>query len=220
MINKDTLMFGSFSKSPGNRGCSIFNSAFKYHGIDAIYKSYCIDNISDAVAAAKTLGFGGFAVSMPFKHTVIDYVDKLDYSVSLCDAANTIVNNDGILTAYNTDYLAAKDFLIQPEIRIILKTRPLFVLGNGGYAAAVLCAIKEMGLSYTQIDRSTWNLVGDIREAIVYNCTPVSSIKLHENNVLIDCLTYTETGRKLGLMQASHQYFLYTGKKLPFSCDS
>jgi len=220
MISKDTMLFGSFSKNPGNRGCSIFNSAFKYHDIDAIYKSYQVDDIGDAVLAARTLGFRGFAVSMPFKRDVLQYVDDVSHSASLCGSANTIVNDSGQLVAYNTDFLSAKDFLSQGDIMTRIHQCSFFVLGDGGYAGAVTCALNDLGIEYTQVNREVWDRVNTIKESVVYNCTPVSNIPLHDSNFLIDCLTSTETGRKLGMMQASYQYFLYTGKRLPFNCNA
>ena len=220
MINRDTMMFGSFSKSPGNRGCSIFNSAFKYHGINAVYKSYQVRDITDAVAAARTLGFKGFAVSMPFKRDVIMHVDELSSGASLCGSANTVVNDHGSLIAYNTDYLAVKDFLTQKNILSAAKEGPFIILGDGAYAGAATRAANDLGISYSQINRSTWHLIDDIKKGVVFNCTPVRNIPLRSSNVLIDCLTDTETGRKLGIMQASHQYFLYTGRRLPFRYDA
>lgn len=214
------MLFGSFSKSPGNRGCSIFNSAFKYHGINAIYKSYQVNDIADAVAAARTLGFKGFAISMPFKRDVILHIDGVSSSAARCGSANTVVNDDGILIAYNTDYLAAKDFLQQQYIFCSLQKDPLIILGAGGLASAVTCAADDLEIPYTQVNRSTWSNISDIRHSVVFNCTPVKDIPTHDSNVFIDCLTDTETGKKLGIMQASHQYFLYTGRRLPFRYDA
>ena len=99
IINKDTKLFGSFSQNPGNRGCQIFNAAFRYHQIDAIYKSYQISDIKSAVEAARTLGFSGFAVSMPFKKNVLEHVDIHADTAILCGSANTIVESSGILQA-------------------------------------------------------------------------------------------------------------------------
>ena len=67
MITKDTKIYGSFSKNAGSLGTKLFNLAFKYYNINAIYRSFSIDNIEDAVQAARTLKFSGFAVSMPYK---------------------------------------------------------------------------------------------------------------------------------------------------------
>ena len=44
---------------------------------------------------------------MPWKEDVIPLVDELDASAAVIESVNTIVNTDGHLTAYNTDYLAS-----------------------------------------------------------------------------------------------------------------
>jgi shikimate dehydrogenase len=72
-IDKDTLLFGSFSEKAGNVGCLIFNKCFQYYKLNAIYKSFSIDNLHDAIISAKCLGFSGFAVSMPFKNKILTY---------------------------------------------------------------------------------------------------------------------------------------------------
>ena len=56
-------------------------------------------------------GIKGFAITMPFKIDVLDYVHDISDVVADIGAANTIINEDGYLTAYNTDYLAAKTIL-------------------------------------------------------------------------------------------------------------
>ena len=74
MINKDTKIYCSFAKEAGNVGCKVFNSAFNYYGLDAIYKSFSINDIKSAVDAVRTLDIKGFAVSMPYKYKVLDFV--------------------------------------------------------------------------------------------------------------------------------------------------
>ena len=55
----------------------------------------------------------GAAVSMPHKETVIPFMDEMDPSAAAIDAVNTIVNTDGYLKAYNTDYTAVVTALAQ-----------------------------------------------------------------------------------------------------------
>ena len=110
-VNKDTEIYCSFAKNAGNTGCQVMNSAFYYHGLNKIYKSFSVDNIEDAVNAVKALGINGFAITMPYKRDVIEFVDELDESAELIGAANTVINYNGILKGYNTDYLAARKFL-------------------------------------------------------------------------------------------------------------
>ena len=48
---------------------------------------------------------------MPFKVEVLNYVDELSKEVKYIGAANTIINNNGHLKAYNTDWVGAYNYL-------------------------------------------------------------------------------------------------------------
>ena len=210
MIDKDTLLFGSFAEKAGNIGCRLFNTAFKYYDMNAIYKSFSVNSIEDAMNAARTLNFKGFAITMPFKIGVLDYVDELDNNVKKIGAANTIINKNGRFIAYNTDFLAAKEFISKNYYF----SEYLCILGDGGYAAAVKHAARELGVDFTLITRKNWGVLDTLKDCLIYNCTPVVN-KVDKSNKYIDCLVTTETGRKLVLIQASHQFKLYINKEFP-----
>ena len=209
MINKDTEIYCAFAEKAGNVGCKLFNSSFNYYGMDKIYKSFSVNNIQDAVNAVKTLDIKGFAVTMPFKTEVLDYVDYMSNGVKAVRAANTIINERGILTAYNTDYNAAKEVLDE------CLDVDLYILGNGGYAAAVLTAARDLGYNPNIITRNNWNEIKEIQDSIIFNCTPVENIEVDKSNNFIDCIVSTPTGKRLAWIQASHQFKLYTNKDLP-----
>ena len=90
MINKDTKLFGSFSRKAGSVGCKLFNTCFKFDDLNAIYKSFSVENISNAVKSAKCLNFSGFAVSMPFKTQIIPLLDEIDDIVKRTNSCNTV----------------------------------------------------------------------------------------------------------------------------------
>lgn len=206
MVNKDTLIFASFSKSAGNAGCVFFNNAFDRFGINAIYKSFSVNKIQDAVMAARTLGFAGFAISMPFKKDVVSLVDEVTTEVMNIGAANTVVNKNGVLTAYNTDYLAAMELLSW------CKFKDLYILGCGGYSLAVQYAASLLGLRTKIIDRTQWDSIQYIRNSIIYNCTPAEITNINSSNEYINCLISSKTGERLSNIQASYQFSLYTGR--------
>jgi shikimate dehydrogenase len=202
MINKDTLVFGSFSKKAGNVGCLFFNTEFQKRGINAIYKSFSIVSIQDAVAAAKCLGFSGFAVSMPFKTEIIQYLDEVDEIVKKTNSCNTVLIRNSRLFGYNTDYIAVNEVLS-------MANSPLYILGNGGYSKTVQFCARELGLSYEVITRETWDRIASIRNSTVFNCTPVELIRVDSSNDFIDCIVSTPTGADLALKQATAQLELY-----------
>lgn len=216
-INKDTEIYCSFAKNAGNTGCQMMNSAFYYYGLNKIYKSFSVDNIEDAVKSVRTLNIKGFAITMPFKKEVLKYVDKIDDSAKI-GAANTVINNNNKLKAYNTDFLAASDYLKRLEVDYA----NFYILGNGGYALAVKAAAEVLGMAYINITRKNWEQLSSIRNSLIYNCTPVDNLKamIHNSNTIIDCLTQTDTGKQLASMQASYQFKLYTRLEFPIGSNN
>lgn len=216
-INKDTDLYCSFAETAGSKGCYFHNAGFQALGINAIYKSFSVLNIKDAVDAVRTLGIKGFAVTMPFKTEVLDYVDSVDEDCMVIGAANTVVKEEDDLVAYNTDWMAAyefmNDFVDHPQ-----GWKELCVLGNGGYAKAVRYAASKRGMKINTITRKSWNTIPDLRGVMVFNCTPVKSLKNivdHNTCAFIDCDVETVRGACLAKLQAKHQFRLYTGRDYP-----
>jgi len=210
-INKDTEIYCSFAEEAGNTGCRLMNTSFYYYGLDKIYKSFSIDSIEDAVNSVRTLDIKGFAITMPFKIEVLKYVDELDKYVGSIGAANTVINTDGRLKAYNTDSYAAMAYLDLYDNR-----KPLYVIGNGGYAKAVEWAAKGSRFDVKNVTRDNWDKLFDIKDSVVYNCTPVDITDwVDKSNDFIDCRVITQTGIDLATLQASEQFRLYTGLEFP-----
>lgn len=213
-VNKDTEIYCSFAKTAGNTGCQMMNSAFYYHGLNKIYKSFSIDNIEDAVNAVKALNIKGFAITMPYKKQILEFVDEVEECVNYIGAANTVINTNGHLHAYNTDYLAAKDFLKEYDEKVFFKNS--YILGDGGYAAAVKAAFRHYSIESTIITRKNWKDIKDIEDGLIYNCTPSQNWPRNKSNTVIDSQVNTITGHTLAKLQASYQYKLYTGLKFPY----
>lgn len=204
-IDKDTLLYGSFAKTAGSTGCLFHNAGFKKHNINAIYKSFSVDNIKDAITAMKTLNIKGAGVTMPFKMQVLEHLDVRKDGVTEVMACNTLVNDNGIITGYNTDFLAATDYL-RP-----LNLKEIIILGRGGYAKAVTYACNNLNIKVTNINREHWTSITYIKNKTVFNCTPVTNIKTRKSVNFIDCIVSTKTGKELSDIQAKYQFKIYTG---------
>jgi shikimate dehydrogenase len=213
-INKDTQIYGSFAQKAGNNGCKMFNAAFEYHDLNAIYKSFSINNIEDALVSMRVLNIKGVGITMPYKVEAYEYVDKVDEIAERIQTINTIINNNGVLTGYNTDYFAALEVLT--ESISLTPQAPLVILGDGGYAKAVKAAAEYLNIKILyNITRKNWNDIEKVKYSIIYNCTPVKDIKYNRTNKFIDCNVETQMGQRLSKIQASVQYKLYTNLEFP-----
>jgi shikimate 5-dehydrogenase len=201
------------SKQAGNFGCSIHNAAFRKMKLNFIYKSFSVEegNLEQAVAGIRALGIRGTGVSMPYKTDILEYVDECSAEVSVIGAANTIVNDGGILRAHNTDCYASQVALEQ-----YTNHDKIYILGNGGYSKAVQYSARRLFEIVEVITRQNWDNIADIKRGLVFNCTPVRDINVNRDVVFIDCLIDTRTGQELSLLQASKQFKLYTGLEFPF----
>ena len=94
-------------------------------------------------AGFKGLDFRGFNVTIPHKTAIMKYLDSIDPDAKIIGAVNTVVNDGGMLTGYNTDVtgfiasLSEADFMAEDCNAVIL--------GAGGAARAVawgLCKRK------------------------------------------------------------------------------
>lgn len=86
--------------------------------------------------------FSAVNVTIPYKTEVIPYLDKLDDRAQKIGAVNTVVNKNGRLTGYNTDYYGFLYTLQKNNIKIT--GEKVLVLGNGGAAKAVLAVLSDL----------------------------------------------------------------------------
>ncbi|MCO6524183.1 MAG: quinate/shikimate dehydrogenase [Candidatus Schmidhempelia sp.] len=105
--------------------------------------------LPEAIRGIRALGMKGAAISMPNKQLVCQYLDKITPAVELSGACNTITNDDGILTGYNTDGSGYMRSLKEAGINIIGKK--IMLIGAGGAATAIaaqaaLDGVKEIAL--------------------------------------------------------------------------
>lgn len=112
--------------------------------LDFIYKAFAPVDIEQAVLGIRGLGIRGAAVSMPFKETVIPLIDSLDETASIISSVNTIVNTDGHLRGYNTDFAAVKSLLFTNGLN---PNHSVVVIGSGGMAKAVVAAVSDLGVN-------------------------------------------------------------------------
>jgi len=141
--SKETLLCMSLAGRPGNFGVRFHNHLYEQLGLNFYYKTFSPADLPAAIAGMRSLGIRGCGVSMPFKEACIALIDEMDPSAAAIDSINTIVNTDGHLKAYNTDYIAVAQLV---DTHALPRTR--FALrGSGGMAKAVAFALRDAGFT-------------------------------------------------------------------------
>jgi len=105
----------------------------------------------------------GSCVTLPHKKSVISFIDELDESAEEMDAVNWIVNNNGRLVGYNTDWIGFTESLKFYEKKI--QDKNCLILGAGGSAKAICMALIK----------------GNAKTIDVYNRTVENTKKFLEN---------------------------------------
>jgi len=153
ILNKDMQVCISLAARPSNIGTRFHNFLYDELGLNYAYKAFTTTDLPGAVAGIRALGIRGCSVSMPFKEAVIPLVDVVEDSAEAIRSVNTVVNDDGVLTASNTDYEAVAALLrthaVDPAARVVLR-------GSGGMAKAVTAAFRGAGFRHlTVVARNT-----------------------------------------------------------------
>ena len=91
----------------------------------------------------KERNFKGINVTIPYKETVMPYLDKIDDSAKAIGSVNTIVNANGKLVGYNTDYYGFSYMLKSGKIEI--KDKVVAVLGSGGASKTAVAVTRDLG---------------------------------------------------------------------------
>jgi len=127
----------------------------------------------------KTADFSAINVTIPYKETVIPYLYYIDPMAKDIGAVNTVVNRDGKLYGYNTDFFGMKSLI--EKMGLSLEGKKVAILGTGGTSktatavAKALCASKIIRISRTEKDgcityESLYSCHNDID--VIINTTP------------------------------------------------
>lgn len=132
--------------------------------------------------------FKAINVTMPYKKDVIPYLDYISKEAKNIQAVNTIINKDGKLYGYNTDYYGLKEMIQYFNIEI--EDKNALILGTGGTSKTANQVLSDLGckkiifvssskkektLTYEDIDNYAHNV------DIIINTTPK---EMYPNNDL------------------------------------
>ncbi|MBM4636177.1 shikimate 5-dehydrogenase [Rhodococcus hoagii] len=116
-VSKDTRLCMSLSGRPSNIGTRFHNYLYDELGLDFVYKAFTTTDLPASDRRDPRARHPRMRGVDAFKEACIEHVDVVHPSASAIDSVNTIVNEDGELHAYNTDYQAVADLLHRAELR-------------------------------------------------------------------------------------------------------
>ncbi|HAS04747.1 MAG TPA: shikimate dehydrogenase [Dehalococcoidia bacterium] len=133
---------------------AIHNAAFKKSGLDYIYLPFRVtsENLTGAVTALRILDLRGLNVTIPHKVAVMPLLDEIDAVAKNIGAVNTIVNDSGHLTGYNTDAAGFLKSLVAKDIDP--SGKKAVILGAGGVARAISFALAGQKTEIKILSRS------------------------------------------------------------------
>ena len=170
-----------------------FTDFFSHEHIDAEYKNFelpHIEALAEVLDGEPTLR--GFNVTIPYKESIIPYLDGLTKEAHEIGAVNCVVVKNGQKIGHNTDLTGIEASLHWLDIDSAPKT---LILGTGGASKAVQYALKRRGVEYSVVSRSAErgdvtydDLTAEIiaEHKLIINTTPVGMFPEVENAPTID----------------------------------
>ena len=113
-------------------------AAYEYLGCDYAYVPLEVkpELLGEAIAGIRALSFMGVNVTIPYKETVMPFLDEIDPQAQKIGAVNTIVNREGRLIGYNTDG-AGFLYALEQEGQFNMADKSVVILGAGGAAKGI-----------------------------------------------------------------------------------
>lgn len=129
------------------------NSAFKDLGLNSEYHTFCVkkEDLKATTLKLREIGICGFNVTAPHKEAIMKHLDQIDSNAKEIGAVNTVINKEGKLIGYNTDWIGAK-FTLSKKGSI--EGKKIIIIGAGGAARAIVYAAKKQGAEVKILNRS------------------------------------------------------------------
>ncbi len=155
------------------------NYWLKENNIDATYDKIKLEDyeIKSFILDIKKQKIAGCNVTVPFKKTVIPFLDKLSPEADQTQSVNTITFDNGDLVGHNTD-IAGFDAAIK-KLNFSLKGKRVLILGAGGVVSSIILALKNMLVQEITISNRTREKAENLR--VLFN-----NLKVLEWGKLID----------------------------------
>ena len=180
-----------------------FNKKFHNEDIkNCEYKNFELNDISEIKDLISQVNLSGLNVTIPYKKSVIPFLDELTPEAKAIGAVNTIEFKGNKLIGHNTDTIG----FLQSIYPILNGRKKALILGNGGASKAIQNALKKLNIEYKIVSRNSSFDYLDISNQlidyykVIINTTPLGTYpdiadypqipykKLNESHLLFDLI--------------------------------
>ena len=158
-----------------------FSNKFKTEKISSKYLNFDLIDINQIYKLTKEFNLSGLNVTIPYKESIIKYLDETDSKAKQIGAVNTIKFLNNKMIGYNTDYIGFKKSL--QNLSNINIPKNALILGTGGASKAIKFALSELGINFKTVSRIKNNADYTYQEIdkyiidkkLIINCSPVGT---------------------------------------------
>src|SRR5210317_1786516 len=133
----------------------LHNYWIKKNSINAIYEKQKLneDQLEQYISKVRDKKIDGINVTVPFKKTIIPYLDELSIEAKSTQSVNTIYQKDNKVIGHNTDIFGFKTSIEKTEYD--LKKKEVLILGAGGVVPSIIFSLIKMKVSKITISNRT-----------------------------------------------------------------
>ncbi len=176
----------------------IHNYWIKSNNIDALYEKIQLNEneIEKFIFDIKQKKIAGANVTVPYKKTVIPYLDKLSPDAEKAQSVNTIILEDNNIIGHNTDIYGFESAIKKIDFNI--KNKKIFILGAGGVVPSIIVALNKMKVSNILISNRTQERALKLK-TLFDNLQIVNWGELPEFDVIINATSLGLKNEKINL---------------------
>ena len=142
----------------------LHNYWIKKNNINAEYfkKELNLNKLEEFVNDIRQEKISGANITIPFKKSIIPYLDKLSPEAEISQSVNTIALKDNKLIGYNTDIFGFEQAL--KKLNFSVQEKKVFILGAGGVVPSIILALKNMNASKINVSNRTKEKALDLKK--------------------------------------------------------
>ncbi|ASK63126.1 shikimate dehydrogenase [Virgibacillus phasianinus] len=197
------------SLSPWIHNKFILKAGFK--GNYALYEINTTESFADRIKEIKNDMLDGFNVTVPYKQTIIPYLDDLDEKAAAIGAVNTVVCKGGKWTGYNTDGDGYLRSLIQAYPSIGQDTnKNVLIIGAGGAARGILYTLGQKGFNHIDLANRTLDSAHKLKD--LFNLDNTNLLTLSEAENVLDSYDIIIQTTSVGMKPAQEKTIVNVNK--------